>query len=59
MYSDLKPENIMLDQYGHVRITDFGLVYELKMHENQVIWPQGESGTPNYMCMRLIITLTL
>jgi len=54
IYRDLKPENIMLDQFGHLRITDFGLVYELKMNGQEVIWPVGESGTPNYFSPEMI-----
>jgi hypothetical protein len=36
----------MLDQYGHVRITDFGLVYELKVN---VMTVNDLAGSNNIM----------
>jgi serine/threonine protein kinase len=33
VYRDCKPENILLDDHGHVRISDLGLAVEIPMDE--------------------------
>lgn len=44
VYRDLKPANILLDQHGHCRISDMGLVRDL--HRSL---PTSECGTRGYM----------
>ena len=43
VYRDCKPENILLDDAGHVRISDLGLALEIP--EGEVV--RGRVGTGN------------
>lgn len=43
----MKPENILLDDDGHVRISDLGLAIEIPEEDNV----RGRVGTVGYMGM--------
>ncbi|XP_065210501.1 G protein-coupled receptor kinase 2 isoform X1 [Planococcus citri] len=50
VYRDCKPENILLDDLGHVRISDLGLAIEI--NEGDTV--RGRVGTVGYMAPEVI-----
>lgn len=50
VYRDCKPENILLDDHGHVRISDLGLAVQIPEGDMVI----GRVGTVGYMAPEVI-----
>ncbi|KAI5796349.1 camp-dependent protein kinase catalytic subunit [Peziza echinospora] len=51
VYRDLKPENVMIDARGHIRLVDFGFSKQIGDYETYTL-----CGTPEYIAPEVLLT---
>ena len=53
IYADLKPSNVLLNEYNTLKLCDFGLSKKLSDLDKETAEPLQKSGTPHYMAPEL------
>lgn len=50
IYRDLKPENLMIDKQGYIKLTDFGYAKKMRVGKTHTF-----AGTPEYVAPEILL----